>query len=189
MRACCSPVQEKALTPDPSPGVPGEGSKPALTPDPSPGVPGEGRNMPSPPTPLPEYRERGNYGAPMAEKTDFIVLWRTIVQAGGIPAWVDAQLTGRGLFVTRRDASEMSERRPGGLQEGAQGGSRGAPQAPQGSMARLQGQPHCSPGRRHFLARPNRPRQVGRRTCRGQRARRTSCRAWTRPSNWPRRWV
>ncbi len=46
----------------------------------------------------------------MAEQTDLIVLWRTIVQAGGIPAWVDAQLTARGLFVTRRDASEMSER-------------------------------------------------------------------------------
>jgi hypothetical protein len=46
----------------------------------------------------------------MAEQTDLIVLWRTIVQAGGIPAWVDAQLTARGLFVTRRDAKEMSER-------------------------------------------------------------------------------
>jgi len=46
----------------------------------------------------------------MAEPTDFLILWRTIVQAGGIPAWVDAQLTARGLFVTRRDASEMSER-------------------------------------------------------------------------------
>jgi hypothetical protein len=46
----------------------------------------------------------------MPEQTDLIILWRTIVQAGGIPAWVDAQLTARGLFVTRRDASEMSER-------------------------------------------------------------------------------
>jgi RNA-directed DNA polymerase len=46
----------------------------------------------------------------MAEPTDFIVLWRTIVQQGGITAWVDAQLTAHGLFVTRRDASEMSER-------------------------------------------------------------------------------
>ena len=46
----------------------------------------------------------------MAEQTDLIVLWRTIVQAGGIPAWVDAQLTARGLFVTRRDAKTLSER-------------------------------------------------------------------------------
>ncbi len=46
----------------------------------------------------------------MAEQTDLIILWRTIVQAGGIPAWIDSQLTVRGLFVTRRDASEMSER-------------------------------------------------------------------------------
>ena len=44
----------------------------------------------------------------MAEQPDLIVLWRNIVQAGGIPAWVDAQLTARGLFVTRRDASERS---------------------------------------------------------------------------------
>src|SRR5947209_3456204 len=46
----------------------------------------------------------------MAEETDLIVLWRTIVQAGGIPAWVEAQLKARGLFVTRRDAKEMSDR-------------------------------------------------------------------------------
>jgi RNA-directed DNA polymerase len=46
----------------------------------------------------------------MAEQPDLIVLWRTIVQAGGIPAWVDAQLTARGLFVVRRDASEMADR-------------------------------------------------------------------------------
>jgi hypothetical protein len=46
----------------------------------------------------------------MAEETDLIVLWRTIVQAGGIPAWVEAQLKARGLFVTRRDAKELSDR-------------------------------------------------------------------------------
>jgi hypothetical protein len=46
----------------------------------------------------------------MAEQTDLIALWRTIVQAGGIPAWVDAQLGARGLLVTRRDTSGMSER-------------------------------------------------------------------------------
>jgi hypothetical protein len=39
----------------------------------------------------------------MAELTDLIALWRTIVQAGGIPAWVDAQLQAGGLLVTRRD--------------------------------------------------------------------------------------
>jgi len=46
----------------------------------------------------------------MAEQSDLIILWRNIVQAGGIPAWIDAQLTVRGLFVTRRDASEMADR-------------------------------------------------------------------------------
>ena len=44
-----------------------------------------------------------------AGQTDLIALWRTIVQAGGIPAWVDAQLQARGLLVTRRDASTLSE--------------------------------------------------------------------------------
>src|SRR5262249_14640761 len=46
----------------------------------------------------------------MAEQPDLIALWRGIVQAGGIPAWVDAQLRARNLLVTRRDASEMSDR-------------------------------------------------------------------------------
>ena len=46
----------------------------------------------------------------MAEPTDLLVLWRSIVQAGGIPAWVDAQLTAQTLLVTRRDTKGMSER-------------------------------------------------------------------------------
>jgi hypothetical protein len=46
----------------------------------------------------------------MAEQTDQVVLWRAIVQAGGIPAWVEAQLTARGLLVTRRDTDELSPR-------------------------------------------------------------------------------
>ncbi len=37
-------------------------------------------------------------------------LWRAIVQAGGIPAWVDAQLAARSLLVTRRDTKGMSDR-------------------------------------------------------------------------------
>src|SRR5581483_4928954 len=44
------------------------------------------------------------------ESTDLVVLWRTIVQAGGIPAWVEAQLAARGLAVTRRETEGMSER-------------------------------------------------------------------------------
>jgi hypothetical protein len=46
----------------------------------------------------------------MTETTDLLTLWRNIVQAGGIPAWVEAQLAARGLLVTRRDASDMSDR-------------------------------------------------------------------------------
>ena len=46
----------------------------------------------------------------MAEQPDLIALWRAIVQAGGIPAWVEAQLSARGLLVTRRDAKTLSDR-------------------------------------------------------------------------------
>src|SRR3954447_19932753 len=46
----------------------------------------------------------------MAGSTDLIPLWRTIVQAGGIRAWVEAQLQARGLLVTRRDAATLSDR-------------------------------------------------------------------------------
>jgi hypothetical protein len=46
----------------------------------------------------------------MAEPTDLIALWRAIVQAGGIPAWVEAQLSTRSLLVTRRDTATLSER-------------------------------------------------------------------------------
>jgi hypothetical protein len=46
----------------------------------------------------------------MTEQTDLIALWRAIVQAGGIPAWVDAQLTARNMLVTRRETKGMSER-------------------------------------------------------------------------------
>jgi hypothetical protein len=45
----------------------------------------------------------------MAEPLDPIALWRTIVQAGGIPAWIEAQLSARGLLVTRRDAATLSD--------------------------------------------------------------------------------
>jgi hypothetical protein len=45
----------------------------------------------------------------MAETTDLVSLWRTITQAGGIAAWVDAQLTSRGLLVTRRETEGLSD--------------------------------------------------------------------------------
>jgi RNA-directed DNA polymerase len=46
----------------------------------------------------------------MAESTDSDATWRAIVQAGGIPAWVNAQLAARNLLVTRRDVATLSER-------------------------------------------------------------------------------
>src|SRR5947209_9812665 len=53
----------------------------------------------------------------MPEQVDLTVLWRTIVQAGGIPAWVDAQLSARGLLVTRRDAETLSDREKEGYKK------------------------------------------------------------------------
>jgi len=41
---------------------------------------------------------------------DPMTLWRLIVQAGGMKAYIDAQLRERGFLVTRRDADEMSDR-------------------------------------------------------------------------------
>src|SRR5262245_53295086 len=58
----------------------------------------------------PRVATQGLSGATMTEQTDLIALWRAIVQAGGIPAWVDAQLAARSLLVTRRDTKGMSER-------------------------------------------------------------------------------
>ncbi len=46
----------------------------------------------------------------MAETKDLVALWRTIVQAGGISAWIDAQLTARGRLVARRKVEELSDR-------------------------------------------------------------------------------
>jgi len=42
--------------------------------------------------------------------TDHATLWRLIVQAGGMKAYIDAQLRERGFLVTRRDADAMSDR-------------------------------------------------------------------------------
>lgn len=42
--------------------------------------------------------------------TDPITLWRLIVQAGGVRAYIDGQLRERGFLVTRRDVDKMSDR-------------------------------------------------------------------------------
>ena len=42
--------------------------------------------------------------------TDTATLWRLIVQAGGMKAYIDGQLRERGFLVTRRDADAMSDR-------------------------------------------------------------------------------
>lgn len=46
----------------------------------------------------------------MAKQSDPITLWRNITQAGGIPAYIDAQLAERGFLVQRRETDEMSDR-------------------------------------------------------------------------------
>lgn len=44
------------------------------------------------------------------ETTDLLGLWRTIATAGGIEAYVAAELTRRGVFVKRRETDNMPER-------------------------------------------------------------------------------
>jgi RNA-directed DNA polymerase len=46
----------------------------------------------------------------MSTRTDPLTLWRQIDQAGGVRAYVDAQLRERGFLVERRDADAMSDR-------------------------------------------------------------------------------
>lgn len=46
----------------------------------------------------------------MARQTDLVTLWRNIQQAGGIPAYIEAQLTERGFLVARRETDGMSAR-------------------------------------------------------------------------------
>ncbi len=45
----------------------------------------------------------------MAETTDRVERWRQIERAGGIAAWVESQLSERGLLVARRDAAALSD--------------------------------------------------------------------------------
>jgi hypothetical protein len=42
--------------------------------------------------------------------TDPIALWQSILQAGGVRAYIDGQLKDRGFLVARRDADTMSDR-------------------------------------------------------------------------------
>src|SRR4051812_22294642 len=46
----------------------------------------------------------------MARQTDPITLWRNIVQAGGVQAFITEQLRERGYLVERRETDGMSER-------------------------------------------------------------------------------
>src|SRR5258708_3658505 len=43
-------------------------------------------------------------------QTDLIDLWRTVEQAGGVRAYVDAQLAESGFVVQRRETDKMSDR-------------------------------------------------------------------------------
>ena len=44
------------------------------------------------------------------QSSDPIALWRAIEQAGGVQAYVDAQLAERGFVVQRRETDKMSDR-------------------------------------------------------------------------------
>ncbi|WP_439620226.1 reverse transcriptase domain-containing protein [Gemmata sp.] len=54
---------------------------------------------------------------PAPPAADPMVLWRLIVQAGGMKAYIDAQLKERGFLVTRRDADSMSDREKDGYKK------------------------------------------------------------------------
>ncbi len=45
----------------------------------------------------------------MARQTDLLDLWRGIVQAGGVQAYITAQLTERGFLVARRETDGMAD--------------------------------------------------------------------------------
>jgi hypothetical protein len=44
------------------------------------------------------------------KKTDSVALWQLITQAGGIPAYIEAQLRERGLFVERKETEGMPDK-------------------------------------------------------------------------------
>src|ERR1043166_1313616 len=46
----------------------------------------------------------------MAKQSDPITLWRNIIQAGGVQAFIDQELRERGYLVERRETDGMSER-------------------------------------------------------------------------------
>src|SRR5262245_6912154 len=48
---------------------------------------------------------------------DAVTLWPLIVQAGGVKAYIDAQLKERGFLVVRRDADAMSDREKDGYKK------------------------------------------------------------------------
>ncbi len=52
-----------------------------------------------------------------APAVDLAALWRLIVQAGGVEAYIDAQLQEKGFLVVRRDADSMSDREKDGYKK------------------------------------------------------------------------
>ena len=44
------------------------------------------------------------------KRTDSVYLWRAILQAGGIDAYIEAQLTERGVKVEKKETAGMSAR-------------------------------------------------------------------------------
>ena len=54
---------------------------------------------------------------PATPAQDPMVLWRLIKQAGGMKAYIDAQLKERGFLVVRRDADNMSDREKDGYKK------------------------------------------------------------------------
>ncbi len=102
---------------------------------------------------------------------DTATLWRLIVQAGGMTAYIDAQLRERGFLVDAARRGRDVRPREGLVQEGAQAGSRGAAEAAPRDVGRVQGEPHRPPRRRRVLDRRAESGQVGHAQQRGARGR------------------
>src|SRR6516225_6145406 len=106
--------------------------------------------------------------------SDPIALWRAIEQAGGVQAYVNAQLTERGFLVQRRETDKMSDREKEAYKKSLKAEAEERRRLSREAWARGSSGPMTAATTSGTCPTP-RPAPP-----------RTSCRRSTRPSNWPR---
>ena len=113
-------------------------------------------------------------------QTDPITLWRAIEQAGGIQAYVDAQLVERGFLVERREADEMSDRELDAYKKSLKAEAEERRELRREAWQAYKADPHRPPRRGRLLERRRTSPTSG--TCPTPRSAppRTSCRRSTR---------